>query len=107
MTHQQLRRPCFQPSSRCRPECGWNYYRRNLRETNYSILYGEFNWLIDGLCGEGLPAIDLSHDDLSRRQQRPEQHGRGVGRWQDGLGFDASFELLVQAFDGVGGSCAL
>jgi len=81
--------------------------RRNLRQNSYSILCGEFNWLSDRFGGEGLPSIDFAHVDLSRCQQRPEQHGRGVGGWQHGLGFDASFELLVQAFDGVGGSCAL
>ena len=48
-----------------RPGCGWKYYWHNLRQTNYSILRGEVKWLIDGFCGKGLPAIDLSHVDLA------------------------------------------
>ena len=36
---------------------------------------GEVNWLIDGPCGERLPAIDLAHVDLTGGEQRPEQHG--------------------------------
>jgi hypothetical protein len=42
---------------------------------------------------------------LSGRQQCPQQHGGSFGAWQDGLRFDAAFELLVQLLDGVGGSC--
>ena len=81
--------------SGCRPECGRNYYRHNLRETNYIILCGEFNWLIDGLCGKALPAIDLAHVDLAGSQQRPEQHGSRVRRRQHGLRLDPALELLV------------
>ena len=32
---------------------------------------GEVNWLIDGLCGECLPAIDLAHVDLTGGEQIP------------------------------------
>ena len=36
----------------------------------------------------------------------PEQHGRGVHRWQHGLCFDPSLELFVQPLDRVGGANA-
>ena len=64
---------------------------------------GEGNGLIGHRLGERWPAIDLSHRDLARGEQRPEQHGGGVCRGQDGLGLDPALELLVQPFDGVGG----
>src|SRR3954453_15902203 len=35
--------------------------------------------------GEGLPAVDLPHSDLTRREQRPEQHSGGLGAGQHGL----------------------
>jgi len=54
-----------------------------------------------------LPAIDFAHDDPSRHQQLSEHHDGGFSGWQHGLRLDASFELLVQEFDGVGGSCAI
>jgi len=79
----------------CRPKCGWNYNWHNLRETNYSILCGEFKWLIDGLCGKTLPAIDLAHVDLAGSKERPEQHGSRVRRRQHGLRLDPALELLV------------
>ena len=79
----------------CRPKCGWNYNWHNLRETNYSILCGEFKWLIDGLCGKTLPAIDFAHVDLTGSKQRPEQHGSRVRRRQHGLRLDPALELLV------------
>jgi hypothetical protein len=41
-----------------------------------------------------LPAVDLAHVDLAGGQQRPEQHGGSVGRWQNGLLLDPSLELL-------------
>ena len=62
--------------------------------------------MIDGLGCEGLPAIDLSHDDLSGCHQRPEEHCRCRRRGQYGLGFDPPLKLLVQTLDGVGGSGA-
>src|SRR6516225_5079611 len=65
---------------------------------------GEVNDRIGRLLGETLPAVDLAHCYLSRGEQRPEQHGGGFGAGQDGLGFDAALELLVQALDGVRGS---
>ena len=79
----------------CRPKCGWNYKWHNLRETNYSTLCGEFKWLIDGLCGKALPAIDFAHVDLAGSKQRPEQHGSRVRRRQHGLRLDPALELLV------------
>ena len=80
---------------RCRPKCGWNYNWHNLRETNYSILCGEFKWLIDGRCGKAFPAIDFAHVDLTGSKQRPEQHGSRVRRRQHGLRLDPALELLV------------
>jgi hypothetical protein len=35
-------------------------------------------WLIDEVCGECLPAVNLSHVDLARSEQCPEQHGSGL-----------------------------
>jgi len=61
----------------------------------------EVNGLIGGPFGEAFPAVDLSHGDLARRQQRPEQHGGGLRAGQHGLRFDPALELLMQAFDGV------
>jgi hypothetical protein len=49
-------------------------------------------------------AIDLAHVDLTGGQQRPEQHGGGVGGRQHGLSFDPSLELLVQPLDRIGGA---
>jgi len=51
---------------------------RNLRHREAIRLRGEVNWLIDGLCGERFPAIDLAHVDLAGSEQSPEQHGRGL-----------------------------
>ena len=51
---------------------------------------------------EGWPAVDLSHGDLARGEQRPEQHGRGRRRGQDGLGLDPPLELLMQPLDRIG-----
>ena len=47
----------------------------------------EINWLIDGLCCKRPPAVDLTHVDLTRGEQRPEQHRRSICRWQYGLRF--------------------
>jgi hypothetical protein len=41
---------------------------------------GERNRLIEGQGGEGLPAVDLPHSDLARREQRSEQHPALLGR---------------------------
>src|SRR5215475_11933024 len=57
---------------RQRPGCGRNYEPHNLREPSYSILCGEIKLLIDGFRGQGLPAIDFSHVDLSGSKQCPE-----------------------------------
>src|SRR5215218_9563672 len=91
----------------CRPECGWNSVWRGLREHQGIVSSGEVNWLSDWACGDRLPAIDLAHVDLPGGKQRPEQHGRGIGRRQHGLGLDSSLELLVQPLDCVGRSRAL
>ena len=48
---------------------------RNLQRHEAIGLGGEVNWLIDGPCGERLPAIDLAHVDLTGGEQGPEQHG--------------------------------
>ena len=64
------------------------------------------NRLIDWLGGERLPAINLAHVHLAGGEQRPEQHGAGVRRWQHGLCFDPSLELFVQPLDRVGGANA-
>ena len=61
----------------------------------------EINWLIDGLCCKRPPAVDLTHVDLTRGEQRPEQHRRSICRWQYGLRFDPALELFVQTFDRV------
>src|SRR6202008_3059900 len=61
----------------------------------------EVNWLIDELCCKRLPAVDLTHVDLTRGEQRPEQHRRCICRWQHGLRFDPALELFVQTFDRV------
>ena len=50
---------------------------------------------------EAFPSVDLAHRDLSRGEQRPEQHRRGLRRRQDGLRLDPSLELFVQALDRV------
>jgi hypothetical protein len=47
---------------------------RNLQRHEVIVSGGEVNWLIDGRCGERLPAIDLAHVDLTGSEQRPEQH---------------------------------
>ena len=48
---------------------------RNLQRHEVIVSGGAVNWLIDGRCGEGLPAIDLAHVDLTGREQCSEQHG--------------------------------
>ena len=50
---------------RCRQRCGWNLVRRDLRSPEGIVSGCEVNWLIDGLCGERLPAIDFAHVDLA------------------------------------------
>ena len=49
----------------CRQRCGWNLARRDLRSPEGIVSGCEVNWLIDGLCGERLPAIDFAHVDLA------------------------------------------
>jgi len=49
----------------CRLRCGWNLTRRVLRSHEGIVSGCEVNWLIDGLCGERLPAIDFAHIDLA------------------------------------------
>ena len=81
--------------TRCRPRCGWNLAWRDLRQHEGIVSGCEVNRLINGLCGECLPAIDLAHVDLAGGEQRPEQHGSGIRRWQYGLRFDPPLELFV------------
>ena len=84
----------------------WNAWRSSGRHEVIG-LGSERNRLIGAGRGEGLPAVDLPHRDLARREQRPEQHRGGLCRGQDGLGLDPALELLVQAFDRIGGARAL
>jgi hypothetical protein len=49
----------------CRPRCGWNLAWRDLRSHEGIVSGCEVNWLIDGLCGECLPAINFAHVDLA------------------------------------------
>lgn len=53
---------------------------------------GEVNWLIDGRCGERLPAIKLAHVD---GEQRTEQLASSVCRRQHSLRFDPTLVHLV------------
>ena len=53
---------------------------RILREHEGIVSGCKVNRLIAGLYGERLPAIDLSHVDLTGSEQRPEQHGGSVCR---------------------------
>ena len=62
-------------SERCRRALCWNSMWRNLQRHEVIVSGGEVNWLIDGRCGERLPAIDLAHVDLTGGEQGPEQHG--------------------------------
>ena len=62
-------------AARCRRALCWNSMWRNLQRHEAIGLGGEVNWLIDGPCGERLPAIDLAHVDLTGGEQGPEQHG--------------------------------
>jgi hypothetical protein len=67
---------------------------------------GEIDGLRDQLFGERLPSIDLAHADLAGSQQRPEQHGGGVGGRQHGLRLDPALELFVEPFDRIRGAHA-
>jgi hypothetical protein len=54
-----------------------------------------------------LPSVGLAHDDLAGSKQRPKKHGGSIRRRQRRLGLDASFELLISTFNGVGRPRAL
>ena len=85
----------------------WNLLWRGLR-LNEDIGSGsQVNWLASELLGESLPSVDFAHCDLTGREQRPKQHGCGLGRGQHRLGFDPTLELLMEPFDRVGGASAL
>ena len=62
-------------SARCRRALCWNSIWRDLQRHKVIGSSGEVNWLIDGRRGKRLPAVDLTHVDLARGEQRPEQHG--------------------------------
>src|SRR6202035_4221532 len=49
----------------------------------------------------------FAHCDLTRGEQRPEQHGSGFGRRQHRLGLDPALELLMEPFNRIGGARAL
>ncbi len=63
---------------------------------------GEVNALGVERVEERLLSVDLAHGDLAGRQQRPEQHRGGFGRWQHGLRPDAPLERLLQPLDRTG-----
>src|SRR5262249_24212375 len=67
----------------------------------------EVNRLVSELVHQGLPSVDFAHRNLTSGEQRPEQHGRGLGRGQPRLGLEPAFELLVEPFNRVGGSRTL
>ena len=62
----------------------WKSGRRDLRRGEVTTSRGEIDRLIGERRGEGVPAVDLAHDDLPRGQQSPEERGRGLGLGQDG-----------------------
>ena len=70
--YKLMKKRCY---NRCRRAFCWNSMWRNLQRHEVIESSGEVNWLIDGPCGERLPAIDLAHVDLTGGEQRPEQHG--------------------------------
>jgi hypothetical protein len=47
------------------PGSGWNSAWRDLRQHEDIVLCCKVYWLIDELCGERLPAINLAHVDLA------------------------------------------
>src|SRR6516162_6853843 len=95
------------PRRRCCPECGWNLRWRSLRPHKDIGSSSEVNCLVSEFLTERLPSVDLAHGDLARSKQCPEQHRRGLGGRQYRLGLDAALELLMEAFDRVGGTRAL
>jgi hypothetical protein len=90
--------------NRCCLECGGKGRDGRFRRVEVDGSGGEVNDRVGWLGGQRLPAVDLAHGDLSGGGQRPEQHGGGLRRRQDGLGLDATLELFVQPFDGIGGA---
>src|SRR5262249_31130492 len=57
------------PAGWCRRALCWNSMWRNLQRHEDIVSGGEVNCLIDGRCGERLPAIDLAHVDLTGGEQ--------------------------------------
>ena len=91
----------------CRRDLCWNLLRRGVRLGEDIGSGSEVNWLVSEPLGESLPSVDFAHRDLTGREQRPKQHGCGLGRGQHRLGFYPTLELLMEPFDRVGGACAL
>src|SRR4051794_1680678 len=85
----------------CRREGCWNRVWRHLRRDKATGSGSEVNGRDGERLGQGLPAVDLAHGDLARGEQRPEQHGRGLGRGQDRPRLDPPLELLVRPLDRV------
>src|SRR5512143_4270920 len=82
----------------------WKMPLWRLRRFEVNGSGGEVNDRVCRLGRQCLPAVDLAHGDLAGGEQRPEEHGGGLWRRQDGLSLDAALELLVQPFDGIGGA---
>src|SRR3954467_11717685 len=99
--------PCSWPRPACsrwRRDRGWNWRSGRPREDQGIGSGGQVNRLIGRPSGERRPAINFAHRDLTRCEQRPEQHRGGLGRGQHRLGLDPALEFLVKPLDGVGGS---
>jgi hypothetical protein len=56
----------------------------------------EVNRLVSELVFQRMPSVNFAHGDLTSGEQRPEQHGCGLGRGQQCLGLDPTFELLAR-----------
>ena len=79
----------------------------NLRPSKDIGLGSAVNRLVGELVFQRMPSVNFTHGDLTSSEQRPKQHGCGLGRGQHCLGLDPTFELLVEPFDCVGGTRTL